>query len=430
MVFVSTRNKDIKKSLSEAIENGLAADGGLFVPSYFPRIDLSIFHENDTFSEFAFKLLSIFFKHDILSEYLNDFCQAAFNFPLIIKKIDSNTNCLELFHGPTLAFKDFGARFLAECLNKIADINKKKFTIIVATSGDTGSAVASAFYKKKNVDVIILFPKDKISLRQKKLLTCWDNNIFSISVNGRFDDCQSLVKSAFKHEWWTANKTLTTANSINIARMLPQMAYYAYSSLLHYRKNSSKTGFIIPSGNFGNAAGAYWAKEMGFPIREIVMPTNANKVLVDYLESGIYNPRESITTLANAMDVGKPSNLERIDNLFPRIGSLRKNVTSVSVNDEKIKETISRVYKKYKYIICPHTATGFYVRDMLPKNDWTIVATADPIKFETIVESIVEKKLEVKKHLQELLDRPCKYNEINQNMEELIKLNCKGGIKS
>ena len=211
------------------------------------------------------------------------------------------------------SFKDFGAHFLAECLNTLTNCKK---TILVATSGDTGSAVASAFYGKLNYRVIILYPDGQISAKQEHQMTCWDRNIFAFAVNGNFDQCQQLVKSAFCDPIWQSSEGLSSANSINIGRLLPQITYYASSSLKFYRKYGKKPGFIIPSGNLGNATAAFWAKAIGFPIREIVLATNANQVITDYLNSGSYQSRQSITTVANAMDVGDPSNLERLNHLF------------------------------------------------------------------------------------------------------------------
>ncbi len=420
MKYISTRSKEPKISLSEAIRLGLAKDGGLFVPEQFPTIDFSEFTKEDSFADFTAKLLTSFFKDDSLEESVSQFCASAFDFPFEIRALDNNTWCLELFHGPTLAFKDFGARFLAECLNEIARRQNRIFTILVATSGDTGSAVASAFHNKMNTRAIILFPRGRISKRQEKQLTCWDNNILSVSVDGRFDDCQLLVKSAFDHAWWQEQVTLTTANSINVARLLPQMAYYAYTSFMMKSQGTMPCGFVVPSGNFGNATGAYWAKALGFPLREIVMPTNANRVLFDYLNTGTFEARQSIATLANAMDVGRPSNLERIDHLFPSWELLQENVASYFVSDDTIKSTIEQVYKEYEYVICPHTATGFHVKKGLADLPWVIASTADPVKFDSIVEPIIGKTLSLPKKLKELLDKPTQCVEIDNSMDALI----------
>jgi threonine synthase len=253
MYFISTRNKDIRKTLSQAIQSGLADDGGLFVPEYFPQVDLQKFIPDLMYPEFAKKILHTFFLNDPLDEKLLQLCNDAFMFPIPLKKLNSNTFILELFHGPTSSFKDFGARFLAECLNVISE--GQKTTIMVATSGDTGSAVASAFYKKLNINVIILYPDKKISERQQHQITCWDNNILALAVDGTFDDCQNLVKNAFQDQWCKKHWHLSSANSINIGRLLPQIIYYAYSSLKFYHQYKIFPSFIVPTGNLGNDNG-------------------------------------------------------------------------------------------------------------------------------------------------------------------------------
>jgi threonine synthase len=326
---------------------------------------------------------------------------------------------LELFHGPTCSFKDFGARFLAECLN---DATHCKKTILVATSGDTGSAVASAFYRKINYKVIILYPEGQISAKQEQQMTCWDDNIFSFAVKGSFDQCQQLVKLAFQDPDCQSTAELSSANSINIGRLLPQMVYYAYSSLQFYQNNKLKAGFIIPSGNLGNATADYWAKAMGFPIREIVLATNSNRVISDYLNSGYYQSRPSIETLANAMDVGNPSNFERLSQLFGSFDRFKENVTAVSVNDEAIRQTIYHSYKQYHYICCPHTATAFHVRNQLDNQPWIVVATADPCKFDELIEPIINTKIPVAPQLQQLSDRPNKRLRVEASIDAIRTL--------
>ncbi|MBA2650979.1 MAG: threonine synthase [Tatlockia sp.] len=417
-MYSSTRDPLSSKTLSAAIKAGLVSDGGLFVPKQIPVIDYQLFADSP-FAEFAYEVLKPFFSADILSQSLLSFCKNAFDFPVLLKPLDSNTFVLELFHGPSSSFKDFGARFLALCLNASSDSQK---TILVATSGDTGSAVAAAFHRKSNCRVIILYPEGQISARQEQQITCWDENIFALAVDGSFDQCQQLVKSALIDPLWQ-DRDLSSANSINIGRLLPQLSYYAYAAMVFFRKHRIKPGFIIPSGNFGNATAAYWARAMGFPIREIVMATNANRVLVDYLQNGIYHPRPSIATLANAMDVGDPSNVERLLHLFGTLANFKKNVRAFSVNDEKIVNTIREIYEKYSYISCPHTATAFCTRQQLSRDKpWIVVATADPCKFDEVIEPIINTKVPIAKQLQKLLARPNRIRKVKASLKDISEM--------
>jgi threonine synthase len=420
MRFLSSRNKSINKSLSESIKLGLANDGGLFIPEYFPKIDLDKIKTDIKYTEFAITILKGFFEGDPLYENLRDICHNAFTFPVPLQKINSDTFILDLCNGPTLSFKDFGARFLAECLSNMP--RQDKSTIMVATSGDTGSAVASAFYKKKNTNIIILYPKGKISKKQEHQIACWDSNILSLAVNGTFDDCQKMVKDAFQDPWWQNEMSISSANSINIGRLLPQIIYYAFTSFQYYSLSKEKPGFVIPTGNLGNATAAYWAKEMGFPIREIVLATNENKVIGDFLLTGEYIPQQSKSTLANAMDVGNPSNFERLFHLFPSYDLFKQNVNSVSVSDPIIKETIQNAYQNNKIIICPHTATAFYVRKQLNSKSWIVVSTANPCKFDDIIEPLINNKVPMASQLKEIFDKPLKINAIEPSLNGIKKM--------
>ncbi|BBH53002.1 threonine synthase [Fluviispira sanaruensis] len=420
MHYISTRNKNKLYSLTEALQKGLAEDGGLFIPEYFPKVNLTDYNMQMSYIDFAERLLQNFFKEDILDKNLREICENAFIFPVKIETIDSNTLMLDLCKGPTLSFKDFGARFLAECLNKIS--HKNKSTIMVATSGDTGSAVASAFYNKENTRVIVLYPKGKISEKQEKQITCWGQNILSLAVHGTFDDCQRLVKQAFNENWWQDVMNMSSANSINIGRLLPQMIYYAYTSFVFFNKNKTSPGYIIPTGNLGNATAAYWAKEMGFPIREISLATNENRVINDYLESGVFSPRKSVLTLANAMDVGNPSNFERLSQLFHDHSIFDKNVTSISVTNAEIRQTIAYFYNKYKKIICPHTATGFFVRKSKCTESWIVVSTADPCKFDDIIEPIIQENIAIPEQMQTLLMRETMYWDVKAELSDIEKI--------
>ena len=412
MNYISTRNKQKPLSFSEAMKTGLAEDGGLFVPEEFPLT----YHENlqTDVASFATEILKPYFKGDLLESELERICARAFNFPIPIKPLSETVDVLELFHGPTLAFKDVGARFLAECFSH----QKSEHTILVATSGDTGSAVASAFYKKNNVRVVVLFPKNKISERQEKQIVCWGENILPLAVSGVFDDCQKLVKLAFADSWWKEHSTLSTANSINIGRLLPQMVYYAYTSFIRYKTVNKETNFIVPSGNVGNVTACFWAKKMGFPIGKVRISTNANQTLSDYLKTETYLPKPSIETLANAMDVGNPSNIERLNHLFGDIKELKRHLTVQSVADRDIQETIKEVYQLYQYEICPHTATAFHIKQK--DTHEVIVSTADPCKFEDVVEPLIDKKVEIKPQLLHMLETTRKAHTIDASMESLI----------
>jgi len=427
MDFISTRNKKNKQSLATAIRAGLADDGGLFVPEVLPTLDLTPLSPDLSYADFSEKILRPFFEADVLQAHLSTICQQALNFPVPVKTLTETTFLLELFHGPTLSFKDVGARFLAGCLSRLSS-ESEGLTIMVATSGDTGSAVASAFYKQPHLNVIILYPRGQVSERQAHQITCFDDNVLALAVEGSFDHCQQLVKTAFQHPWWQQHQHLTSANSINIGRLLPQITYYAYTSLQFYRQQKSMPGFIVPTGNLGNATAAYYAKAMGFPIREIVLATNANRVISDYLLTGDYHPRQSISTLANAMDVGNPSNFERLRHLFPDFSEFKKHVSAISVTDVEIEQTIASCYREHATIICPHTATALFARQQLSHQPWIVVATADPSKFDTVIEPIIHTKVPVSPALQFLLDRPTHSIQVPpvlSKIEEVVKANLK-----
>ena len=419
MYYYSTRdkNRDIKLTASQAILKGLAADGGLFVPSQLPTLSKSVSLELD-YPTFAYETLKPFFEGDELLDELLDICKGAFNFPVELREL-KDTSVLELFHGPTSAFKDFGARFLSFSMEKLLVKKGEKLCILVATSGDTGGAVASAFHKRQNLSVKVLFPKGRVAERQRRQLTCWDDNISSYEVRGSFDDCQRMVKSAFVDP---ELKNLSSANSINLGRLLPQMVYYVYASMLYQKRCGKKPVIIVPSGNVGNCTGAFWAKAIGAPIERIVLAVNANTTIPEYLSSGEYRPRDSVKTLANAMDVGAPSNMERLFNLFDSYEKMKENVTAYSVSDEEIKKTIKDEYAKEGYVLCPHTACAERVRlDHFNSEPTIIVSTAHPAKFETVVEPLINKAVEMPPALAKLVNMPSTFTEIGTDYKELFK---------
>ena len=417
MMYVSTRSVTGDKSTaSEAILKGLAPDGGLFIPESIPRIP-----EDFTLSKGAwyamYQAMKPYFEGDELEGDLEEIAKNAFSFPVPFHH-NEGKDTLELFYGPTAAFKDFGARFLAFSMEKLLEKRNRDLCILVATSGDTGGAVASAFHNRKHLSVKVLFPKGRVAERQQKQLTCWDGNVESYEVDGTFDDCQKMVKDAFMD---SSLSGLSSANSINLGRLLPQMAYYVYASSLYKEIYGREAVFIIPSGNVGNSTGAFWAKAMGAPIKSIVLAVNANRTIPDYLESGEYRPRPSVETLANAMDVGAPSNMERLFAMFPSVEEFRANVASYSVSDDEIRRTIGEEYRESGHIICPHTACGERVRrDHYADEDTVVVATAHPAKFERIVEPIIGGPVAIPKQLFDILQKPSAAKSIGTDYHALF----------
>ena len=417
-MYVSTRSVTGDKSTaSEAILKGLAPDGGLFIPESIPRIP-----EDFTLSKGAwyamYQAMKPYFEGDELEGDLEEIAKNAFSFPVPFHH-NEGKDTLELFYGPTAAFKDFGARFLAFSMEKLLEKRNRDLCILVATSGDTGGAVASAFHNRKHLSVKVLFPKGRVAERQQKQLTCWDGNVESYEVDGTFDDCQKMVKDAFMD---SSLSGLSSANSINLGRLLPQMVYYVYASMVYEKENGKKPVIVIPSGNVGNSTGAYWAMSMGAPIERIVLAVNANRTIPDYLESGEYRPRPSVKTLANAMDVGAPSNMERIFSLYPTYEEVRAHLSAASVSDDEIRETIKKVYSEDGYIMCPHTACGERVRERLldGKDNVLLVSTAHPAKFETIVEPLLGLEVPLPESLSSLLDRKSVYRSIGTDWKELF----------
>jgi threonine synthase len=428
MKFVSTRGEAPELTASEAILKGLAPDGGLYVPEELPELGAEALNAGLPYHELAARVLAPFFEEDELRDELPGLCRSAFSFPVELVPLNSREmrndgsrkRILELFHGPTAAFKDFGARFLAAVMERLQE-GQEELIILVATSGDTGGAVASAFYGRKNLSVRVLFPEGRVSDRQQKQLTCWGGNVSSYAVRGAFDDCQRVVKQAFVSADIARTHRLSSANSINLGRLLPQAVYYVWASLQYERETGEKPVVIVPSGNVGNSVGAYYARAMGAPIERIVLAVNANRVIPDFIESGEYTPRPSIRTLANAMDVGDPSNMERLRWLFPDMESFRSNVEAHSVPDEQIREMIGRLHREYGYVPCPHTASGEWVRHHLyPRDPTIVVATAHPAKFDTIVEPLIGEEVPPPTPLLELLEAGSQYETIDAHVKSLF----------
>ena len=421
MKFISTRRNSPAVSASEAILRGLAPDGGLYIPESFPSLDMSHAPSYRNLSELAAFVLAPFFEGDELEGELKTMCQEAFDFPAPLHYHTSKESVLELFWGPTAAFKDFGARFLAVTMEHLLRKRGQRLTILVATSGDTGGAVANAFHRREGIDVKVLFPEGKVSARQQKQLTVLQDNITSYAVRGTFDDCQKMVKDAFMDEKVCSTYHLSSANSINLGRLLPQMVYAFSSSMEVFSKTGLKPAIIIPSGNVGNSCATYWAKTIGAPIHSVSLALNKNRTIIDYLVTGTYTKRESIATLANAMDVGDPSNMERLFALYPSYEQFAIHVSAMSVSDELIRKTIAQVYEQTGYIICPHTATGEYMRSNGDFDRPTVVyATAHPAKFETIVEPVISQEVPVPDQLQSLLDKEQHFSTIEADYHLLF----------
>ncbi len=412
--FVSSRAGAPAVTLSEAIRQGLAPDGGLYVPNRLPSVNAAACGGLTGLAQTGALALDGLFEGDRLRPQLPQIARAALDFPAPTTAVGGCGDplfVLELFHGPTAAFKDFGARFLAETLQRLQHDAEPPMTILVATSGDTGGAVAAAFHLRPWVRVVVLYPKGLVSARQEQQLTCWGDNVIALRIDGTFDDCQRLVKEAFIDFTLRTKHRLSSANSINIGRLLPQMVYYAASSLEVERLAGAKPSFIIPAGNLGNAFAAIWARAAGFPIDRIVLAHNANRTVPDFLASGEWRPRPSIATLASAMDVGNPSNMERIRAFFPTFASIGEHLSADSVDDATIRRRIREDFMQYGREWCPHTATAAEVYRRLGERDrrdrpWVLVATAHPAKFNDIVEPLIGKSVAVPAALGRLLELP------------------------
>ena len=413
MDCVSTRDQTLRVSLGQALREGLAPDGGLYVPRELPSFVPEDFASLDDLPSIAARLLQPFFAGEPLAPNLSEICREAFNFPVVLLPLARNGHAfhaLELFHGPTAAFKDFGARFLAACMVRQPQ-SPAGVTILVATSGDTGGAVAAAFHGRPGVSVVILFPDGRVSPRQAHQLCCWGGNVAAYRVAGEFDDCQAMVKAALSDRELQARRPLSSANSINIGRLLPQCAYYALTSLQLWRESGRKADFIIPSGNLGNACACLWARAMGLPVGRVVLAHNANLTVPDYIAGKGWQPRPSVATLASAMDVGNPSNMERIRWLYQDENLLRQELTAESVLDPDIRRRIVADHRELGVTWCPHTATAAelharWVESGTADGQWVVVATAHPAKFEQVVEPLIGATVDLPPALAELLHRP------------------------
>ena len=413
MKYVSSRGQSPAVSFGTALTQGLAPDGGLYVPERWPTLPLNAFEEASTLPEVAAVMLKPFVEGDAIAGDIAAIAREAFNFPAPLAPVSAGgpLSVLELFHGPTAAFKDFGARFLAACMQRLRAGAQRPLNILVATSGDTGGAVAAAFHQRPGIVVSVLFPKGLVSPTQERQLTCWGDNVHSFRVNGSFDDCQRLVKEAFVDAGLKARFELSSANSINLGRLLPQAVYYAATSLAVLRARGVVPDFIIPSGNMGNSVACVWARKLGLPIGRIVLAHNENRTVPDFLSTGEWQPRASVPTLASAMDVGAPSNMERLRALFPDLGAVRGAVSAQSVSDAQIQARIATDFREYGKVWCPHTATAAEVYARMSAAEranarWIMVSTAHPAKFREIVEPLIGRRIEMPESLAKLFARP------------------------
>ena len=422
----STRDGSITAGLGEAIARGLAPDGGLYVPDVLPRLDVDALARAGSLADVATGLVRPFADGDVMAPLVPAIAADAFDFPAPVVDVERSgapLSVLELFHGPTAAFKDFGARFLAATLQRLPSGDSRRLTILVATSGDTGGAVAAAFHGRPWVDVIVLYPRGLVSARQEKQLACWGGNVRTLSVRGTFDDCQRMVKEAFVDPALARDHRLSSANSINVGRLLPQMVYYARASLELARLDGRPPNFIVPTGNLGNALACVWAREAGLPIGDIVLACNANATIPEFLGGGEWRPRPSVATLASAMDVGNPSNMERLRALYPDPATLRTKVRAERVDDEEIRRTISRDHGELGQTWCPHTATAAAAWRRLPAarraERWVLVATAHPAKFNDVVEPLIGAEVPVPPSLARLLALPSIQRVVDPHLDAL-----------
>lgn len=424
MKLYSTNNKNLSVSFKEAVFTSFPSDKGLYMPWHIPKLSES-FIQNITdysFPEMALEIAHSFIGEDIPKKDLEKIIKETISFDAPLVSLGENLAVLELFHGPSLAFKDFGARFMSRLMAYLSDKNDKTLDILVATSGDTGGAVALGFLGVEGTRVTILYPKGKISEIQRKQLTTNGQNIRALEVNGTFDDCQALVKMAFNDAELNSKLRLTSANSINISRLLPQTFYYLYAYAQAVKKNKKDIVFVVPSGNFGNIGAGLLAYKAGLPVKHFVAATNVNDTVPVYLQKGIYEPKPSIQTLSNAMDVGNPSNWVRITDLFNEsLDSLRNLISAYSFTDSETMNGINELYEKYNYIACPHTAVAYLAaKKYNHPQDFTIfLSTAHPCKFMDVYPENLKNKIIIPEQVKELDHKISSATPLENNFSDL-----------
>ncbi|WP_150450803.1 threonine synthase [Arenibacter lacus] len=411
MNYYSLNKNAPSVSFKEAVIKGIAPDRGLYFPDEITPLPASFFDNIETLSnqEIAYRAINQFVSDTIPEKALRTILKEVLDFDFPLVPITENTASLELFHGPTMAFKDVGARFMARCLGYFSKEKRNNITVLVATSGDTGGAVANGFLGVPGVKVVILYPSGKVSDIQEKQLTTLGQNISALEVDGTFDDCQEMVKSAFLDKELTQNMQLTSANSINVARWLPQMFYFLFA-YKHAKTLGKEIVFSVPSGNFGNICAGIMAQKLGMPCKHFVAATNVNDIVPNFMATGIYNPKASVATISNAMDVGDPSNFIRIRHLYKdNFEELSKNLSSYSFTDEETKEAMRMLYRDHNYIADPHGAVGYLglkkYQEHHPNSYGIFLETAHPVKFLDVVEDTLKEKIELPEKIAQLMDK-------------------------
>lgn len=411
MNYYSLNKQAPNTSFKDAVIKGLAPDKGLYFPESITPLPKTFFEAIDdlSYSEIAFQTIKQFVVPEIPEDVLKTIVEETLSFEFPIVKLNDHISILELFHGPTMAFKDVGARFMARCLGYFNKNNDQEVTVLVATSGDTGGAVANGFLGVKGVNVVILYPSGKVSDIQEKQLTTLGQNIKALEVNGTFDDCQAMVKTAFLDEELTRKMQLTSANSINVARWLPQLFYFmfAYKQLHKQHKNIV---FSVPSGNFGNICAGMMAQQLGLPVHHFIASNNTNNVVTRFLISRLYEPKPSVQTISNAMDVGAPSNFIRIQEIYENnFNELRENLSSYSYSDDETRDAMLEIYNLYNYVADPHGAVGYLgCKDYLeehPDAYCIFLETAHPTKFLDVVEEVIKEKQVLPEQIQSVMGK-------------------------
>lgn len=427
MRYCSTKGKGSSASLQEALLQSLAPDGGLYLPESIPQLSASFLAAlpEQSLPQIGTEVLKPYLP-ELEPTELSTIVSESLNFPIPLVQVTDRISILELFHGPTLAFKDVGARFLAHLLQHLLNGEKRELTILVATSGDTGSAVAAGFFAIPGIRVVILYPSGKVSALQEKQLTTMGGNVTALEVDGTFDDCQRLVKDAFADDSLRKCLLLSSANSINIGRLLPQMIYYFWALAQWQTHRSAPTFISVPSGNFGNLTAGVMAKRMGLPVGHFIAATNVNDVMPKFLTTGLFQPRPSVPTIANAMDVGNPSNAERLFHLYQNdLEAMRADITGVSITDKETRATMRQVYQTHHYLLDPHTAVGYAaLESMLKKNPSAhgiVLSTAHPAKFLEVVESATGTTVHLPPALQSAMQKPKQSVQIKATIIELKK---------
>ncbi|WP_282136827.1 threonine synthase [Seonamhaeicola maritimus] len=411
MNYYSLNKQAPDSTFENAVVKGLAPDKGLYFPESITPLGDDFFKNIDNLSntDIAFEAIKQFVSPEIPKDVLKTIVEETLSFDFPVVQLNKNISTLELFHGPTMAFKDVGARFMARCLGYFNKDNDNEVTVLVATSGDTGGAVANGFLGVKGVNVVILYPSGKVSDIQENQLTTLGQNIRALEVKGTFDDCQAMVKTAFLDEELTSQMQLTSANSINVARWLPQLFYFIFA-YKHLHKKYDNIVFSVPSGNFGNVCAGMMAQQLGLPIKHFIASNNVNNVVTRYLQSQLYEPKPSIQTISNAMDVGAPSNFIRIQEIYKnQFDSLKENVSSYSFTDEETKGAMLEMYNEFNYVADPHGAVGYlgckaYLKEN-PDAHCVFLETAHPTKFLDVVEEVIKEEQPLPKQIQEVMGK-------------------------